>query len=174
MKLKEFKIFSFLLFLSFNLCSQSKVSGFIYEKDTEVVLKMVEVYDIEKGLITTSSENGYYEFYTSKDVITLVFIADGYQFIEKSISLSEKNNLNIYFSNPIQELSEVVVKANNKKVFQLGRLKDIEGTAIFAGKKSEVISMDLSMANLASNNARQIYNQIAGLNIFQNDMRVYN
>ena len=25
------------------------------------------------------------------------------------------------------------------------------------------------MANLASNNARQIYNQIAGLNIFQND-----
>lgn len=169
MKLKEFKIFSFLLLSSFNLCSQSKVSGFIYEKDTEVVLKMVEVYDIEKGLITTSSENGYYEFYTSKDVITLVFIADGYQFIEKSIILSEKNNLNIYFSNPIQELSEVVVKANNKKVFQLGRLKDIEGTAIFAGKKSEVISMDLSMANLASNNARQIYNQIAGLNIFQND-----
>ena len=169
MKLKEFKIFSFLLFLSYNLFSQSKVSGFIYEKDTEVVLKMVEVYDIEKGLITTSTENGYYEFYTSKDVITLVFVADGYQFIEKSISLSEKNTLNIYFSNPIQELSEVVVKANNKKVFQLGRLKDIEGTAIFAGKKSEVISMDLSMANLASNNARQIYNQIAGLNIFQND-----
>ncbi|MBU86982.1 MAG: TonB-dependent receptor [Flavobacteriaceae bacterium] len=169
MKLKEFKIFSFLLFLSYNLFSQSKVSGFIYEKDTEVVLKMVEVYDIEKGLITTSSENGYYEFYTSKDVITLVFVADGYQFIEKSINLSEKNTLNIYFSNPIQELSEVVVKANNKKVFQLGRLKDIEGTAIFAGKKSEVISMDLSMANLASNNARQIYNQIAGLNIFQND-----
>ena len=169
MKLKEFKIFSFLLFLSYNLFSQSKVSGFIYEKDTEVVLKMVEVYDIEKGLITTSTENGYYEFYTSKDVITLVFVADGYQFIEKSINLSEKNTLNIYFSNPIQELSEVVVKANNKKVFQLGRLKDIEGTAIFAGKKSEVISMDLSMANLASNNARQIYNQIAGLNIFQND-----
>ena len=35
---------------------------------------MVEVYDIEKGLITTSSENGYYEFYTSKDVITLVLL----------------------------------------------------------------------------------------------------
>ncbi len=169
MKLKEFKIFSFLLFLSINLFSQSKVSGFIYENDTDLALKLVEVYDTDKGLITTSSENGYYEFYTSKDVITLVFIADGYQFIEKSISLSKNNILNIYFSNPIQELSEVVVKANNKKVFQLGRLKDIEGTAIFAGKKSEVISMDLSMANLASNNARQIYNQIAGLNIFQND-----
>ena len=48
-------------------------------------------------------------------------------------------------------------------------LRDVEGTSIFAGKKSEVISMDLSMANLASNNSRQIYSQIAGLNIYQND-----
>ena len=29
--------------------------------------------------------------------------------------------------------------------------------------------MDLSMANLASNNSRQIYNKVAGLNIYQND-----
>ena len=29
--------------------------------------------------------------------------------------------------------------------------------------------LELSMANLASNNARQIYNQIPGLNIYQND-----
>ena len=32
-----------------------------------------------------------------------------------------------------------------------------------------MILLDLSMANLASNNARQIYNQIPGLNIYQND-----
>ena len=63
----------------------------------------------------------------------------------------------------------MVVKANNQKIFQLSKLKDVEGTAIYAGKKSEVISMDLSMANLASNNSRQIYNQVAGLNIYQND-----
>ena len=29
--------------------------------------------------------------------------------------------------------------------------------------------MSLSMANLASNNARQVYSQIPGINIFQND-----
>ena len=63
----------------------------------------------------------------------------------------------------------MILKANNQKIFQLSRLKDIEGTSIFAGKKSEVISMDLSMASLASNNSRQIYSQIAGLNIYQND-----
>ena len=46
---------------------------------------------------------------------------------------------------------------------------DFEGTSVFAGKKNEVILLDLSMANMASNNARQIYNQIPGLNIYQND-----
>ncbi len=48
-------------------------------------------------------------------------------------------------------------------------MKDIEETKIYAGKKNEVILLELSMANLASNNARQIYNQIPGLNIYQND-----
>ena len=48
-------------------------------------------------------------------------------------------------------------------------MKDFEETSVFAGKKNEVILIELSMANLASNNARQIYNQIPGLNIYQND-----
>ena len=169
MKLREFKFFLFLFLFGINSWSQNYISGYVYEKDTEITLEKVEVYDIDNGLITTTSSDGFYEFETIKKEITLVFIANGYQFIEKTIILNEKNDLNIYFSNPVQELSEVIVKANNRKVFQLRRLRDVEGTAIFAGKKSEVISMDLSMANLASNNARQIYNQIAGLNIFQND-----
>jgi len=54
-------------------------------------------------------------------------------------------------------------------VFELKRLQDVVGTSIYAGKKTEVILVDQSMANLATNNARQIYSQVAGLNIFQND-----
>ena len=48
-------------------------------------------------------------------------------------------------------------------------MNDFEKTEIYAGKKSEVILVEQSMANLASNNSRQIYNQIPGLNIYQND-----
>ena len=169
MKLKDFKLFFVLLFFTFYSFSQNKVSGSVYEKDTDLILKNVSIYDLDKGLITTTDSLGNYQFVTLKKNITLVFIADGYQFIEKYISLNKNIILNIFFSNPIEKLSEVIVKANNEKVFQLSRLEDIKGTAIFAGKKSEVISMDLSMANLASNNSRQIYNQIAGLNIYQND-----
>ena len=62
-----------------------------------------------------------------------------------------------------------MVSAKKREVFQLSRLKDFEKTAIYAGKKTEVILVEQSMANLASNNARQIYSQIPGLNIYQND-----
>jgi Fe(3+) dicitrate transport protein len=51
----------------------------------------------------------------------------------------------------------------------LNALSDVEGTSIFAGKKNEVVLVKQSMANLASNNARQIYSQVTGLNIYQND-----
>ena len=169
MKLKVYKIFVLSLFFCFCSYSQNKISGIIYEKGTELKLEDVSVYDTEKGLITKSNSSGYYEFITIKKNINLVFIIEGYQFVEKSLLIEKNINLDITFSNQIQELSEVIVKANNQKIFQLSRLKDIEGTSIFAGKKSEVISMDLSMASLASNNSRQIYSQIAGLNIYQND-----
>ena len=169
MRLKVYKIFIVLFFWNTYSYSQSKVSGFVNESGTKIKLNEVSVYDTEVGLITKTNSLGYYEFTTEKSTITLVFIVDGYQFIEKYLSIEGDTNLDIIFSNPIQELNEVVVKANNKKKFQLSRLNDVQGTAIFAGKKSEVISMDLSMANLASNNSRQIYSQIAGLNIYQND-----
>jgi Fe(3+) dicitrate transport protein len=49
------------------------------------------------------------------------------------------------------------------------RLRDVEGTAIYAGKKSEVIVIKDITANTATNNSRQIYSKVAGLNIWEND-----
>ena len=69
----------------------------------------------------------------------------------------------------MQQLSEVQLNVRKKKIFALKRLKDVEETAIYAGKKTEVVLVEQSMANLASNNARQIYSQVVGLNIYQND-----
>ena len=68
-----------------------------------------------------------------------------------------------------ETLSEVEITSRRAKVFSIKRLKDVEETAIYAGKKTEVVLVDQSMASLASNNARQIYSQVAGLNIYQND-----
>jgi Fe(3+) dicitrate transport protein len=85
------------------------------------------------------------------------------------LTLTDFTDLKIELNFLSEELSEIQIKTRRAKVFELKRLKDVEGTAIYAGKKTEVILVNQSTANLASNNARQIFNQIAGLNIYQND-----
>src|ERR1700758_2658272 len=62
------------------------------------------------------------------------------------------------------------VKAKSfRQSFGITRLKDVEGAGIYAGKKSEVIVLKDVTANKATNNSRQIYGKIAGLNIYEND-----
>ncbi|HTC00957.1 MAG TPA: TonB-dependent receptor [Ferruginibacter sp.] len=65
-------------------------------------------------------------------------------------------------------LDSVKVKSARQS-FGIIRLNDVDGAGIYAGKKSEVIVIKDITANTATNNARQIYSKIAGLNIWEND-----
>lgn len=49
------------------------------------------------------------------------------------------------------------------------RLADVENMAIYAGKKNEVVVLSGIDANLATNNSRQIYAKVPGVNIIEND-----
>ncbi|MES2590639.1 MAG: TonB-dependent receptor [Bacteroidota bacterium] len=69
----------------------------------------------------------------------------------------------------IKKLDEITVEADKDNAFGITRLKQVEGTAIYAGKKNDVILLNDASANLATNNARQIYNKVAGLNIWESD-----
>lgn len=61
------------------------------------------------------------------------------------------------------------VKVNAPRSFGIARLKDVDAAGIYAGKKSEVVILKDVTANMATNNARQIYSKVAGLNIYEND-----
>jgi Fe(3+) dicitrate transport protein len=65
-------------------------------------------------------------------------------------------------------LDSVKVRSGRQS-FGIIRLNDVDGSGIYAGKKSEVIVIKDITANTATNNARQIYSKIAGLNIYEND-----
>jgi Fe(3+) dicitrate transport protein len=68
-----------------------------------------------------------------------------------------------------KKLREVIVKSGNDNEFGITRLKQVEGTSIYAGKKSEVIVLSGVNGNTAANNSRQIYSKVAGLNIWESD-----
>ncbi|PUZ22455.1 Fe(3+) dicitrate transport protein [Chitinophaga costaii] len=68
----------------------------------------------------------------------------------------------------IRNLDSVIVRRNEGKA-GFSHLHDVEGTSIYAGKKTEVIVLKDVVANTATNNPRQVYGKVAGLNIWEND-----
>jgi Fe(3+) dicitrate transport protein len=48
-------------------------------------------------------------------------------------------------------------------------MRSVDGMGIYAARKCELINIEQVTANLATNNARQVFNRVAGLNIWEND-----
>lgn len=96
----------------------------------------------------------------------IAFYKDGYVFTEQTVS-SSQYNVTLVLQKVI-ELNEVVIQKEKDKLFALGHLKDIDETAIYAGKKTEVVNIERLTANKGVNNARQIFAQVVGLTINEN------
>lgn len=61
------------------------------------------------------------------------------------------------------------VEIRDTKSGNFGSLRQVDGMKLTAGKKSEVIDVEQLTVNKATNNTRQVYAKVAGLNIFEND-----
>ena len=143
------------------------ISGRIVD-ETGNSLNKVQIHLLPNGEDFLSNEKGNYEITNLKTGdYELIIILENYETIQKNISLSKSIELNIVLKKLEIELSEVVVAAVAEKQFSLRKLRAVEGTAIYAGKKTEVVLLNQLTANVAANNARQIYAQIVGLNIYE-------
>ena len=169
MTLKDFSILSIFCLFSISLAAQQKVSGKVTSAENNKPIANVDIYDQGSGKLATTNESGYYEFTTEEKQLKIIFFSFEYEVFEKHLSVKENTIVNVALKPLGEQLSEVELNVRKTKIFAIKRLKDVEETAIFAGKKTEVVLVEQSMANLASNNARQIYSQVVGLNIYQND-----
>ena len=169
MRLKDFSTVIVFLLIGLAARSQSTVSGNVTNAQTQIPIADVEVYDKVSGLLAKTDALGFYQFETNKSELLIVFYSSEFEVKEAAVSVVNDMNFNVQLDELRVSLSEVEITTRKNKIFELSRLKDVEGTSIFAGKKTEVVLVEQSIANLASNNARQIYSQVVGLNIFQND-----
>jgi Fe(3+) dicitrate transport protein len=119
---------------------------------------------------TATDSTGYYQL---KNIpagnYTMIVSAVGYKATEQTLKLSGNVRADIKLEPETKELKAVVVNGDKDKTFGITRLRAIDGVNINAGKKSEVIVMSDVTANTSTNNARQIYNKVAGLNIWESD-----
>ncbi len=161
MRLKDFSILLVLL-LSISGFSQNTISGTTVSGNGET-LSSVEIYNPSSGKKYLSDGNGKFSIEVDTNEIDLIFYKENYLVLE--ITLSSLTSDNKVVLEKITNLSEVVVNKQKDKFSAISKLKDIDETAIYAGKKTEVITLDKITANKATNNPRQIYGQIVGLTI---------
>jgi Fe(3+) dicitrate transport protein len=162
MILKDFKYWLLLLFSALSF-SQNTISGVVTDLSGRT-LSTVEIYNKSSGVKHYSDKNGIFKLETdTSETIVFIFYKENYALLEVELTPSNVNvSINL---EKTTTLSEVVIQKQKEKIFALSKLKDIEETAIYAGKKTEVISLDKITANKATNNARQIFAQVVGLTI---------
>jgi len=156
------KVFSLLLlFVSAQSVAQT-LTGTITNADG-FAINLADVANSTTGVKTVTGTNGQFKITLNDGDNTILFYKDGYQ-LQELVVPSSQSEVSIILQK-VTELNEVVIQKEKDKLFALSHMKDIDETAIYAGKKTEVISLDKITANKAVNNARQIFGQIVGLTI---------
>lgn len=156
-----------LILFSTQLYSQNNFKGVVVSANTSLPVKNVEIFEESLGFLNITNADGLFNITTKKESLNLIFFCDNY--IVSKLNVNEKTFITHKIYPLVVDLDDVEIIVSDFETFNLGRLNDIENTSMYSGKKTEVIKVNQAIANLATNNARQIYSQISGLNVFQND-----
>lgn len=148
---------------------QLTIKGIIHVGDETARYATVQL--LPTSVTALSNENGYFRFAKLAPGNYIIKVsAPGFADYADSITLSNKNlSLDIILTTASATTLNEVVVVSRKNEAVSGKLTDVSGTAIYAGKKTELINMRYINGNLATNNTRQIYARIPGLNIWEYD-----
>ena len=165
-----FKLFSIFFFLScFTANAQYSITGKITD-NKNIPVNEAEIY-YSAGSLAKSNSSGEYKIEDLKrGNYKLTITKQGFKSVSKKIEIKDKNvELDFALDSLVIRLKEITVKTESDNSFGISRLNNVEGTLIYAGKKNEVIELNDVSANLSTNNSRQIYSKIPGLNIWESD-----
>ncbi len=165
----KFPIFLLLVLFAFKVQSQGvSVSGLVVFGKQPVAHASVIIQPTANKIIA-GEEGSFMLMNISPGDYTLEVSAIGYKTIRQKIHIENENiyvRLQLFMQ--AKTMDSVRVQAD-KMNSGFTRLRDVEGTSIYAGKKTEVVVMKDVIGNKATNNSRQVYSKVAGLNIWEND-----
>jgi len=120
---------------------------------------------------TVTDEDGNFQFRNLAPGDYSIRVSSiGFFTIQKTVTVGNSNlHISVPLSIDIKNLDSITIQNLEKMKSGFTRLHDVEGTAIYAGKKTEVVVMKDLIANKSTNNSRQVYSKVAGLNIWEND-----
>ncbi len=153
------------------LSSQNTLTGRVFDQATSLPLAGAQIQLTEFSQGIRSDSAGRFVFQNLQEGnYHLEINYPGRRQYRQSIAVGPQNTpLMVWLEDEAQTLPGVTIQAGNEGNFGLERLRAVEGVAIYEGKKSEVVLLRELSANLATNNPRQLYARVAGLNIWESD-----
>jgi Fe(3+) dicitrate transport protein len=170
MKNRAFLILLFILWAGLAFAQKGKLSGKL--KDSEGKSILFASLWIEKVNLGTQTDS----------IGSFVFseIPFGQYLLKiQALGLGEKtekitiekpfHELEITLNLRSKSLQAVEVTGQQESDFGMGKMKSVDQFGIYEGRKTEVIVLKNTSANLATNNARQVFGKVTGLNIWESD-----
>lgn len=152
-----------------NVFSQYRLSGTVSSIDSTAIKACVVYLNDERKSATTDSRGRFLFEDLPNGIYTLYFTSIDFVADQVTVNVNNRNqHIRVFLPQRIERLAEVMI-TDVQSTFGFTRMRPVENLGIYEGKKSEVIILDQLVANLATNNARQVYSRVAGLNIWEND-----
>ena len=169
MKLKGFKIL-LMCFITVNAFSQYRLSGIITSAEDTTAVKECIIYLNDDKQSAISDARGRFLFEdVSNGSYKLHFMTPEFKYETIEVIISNGDAFVRVALQPRNEILQEVMITDAQSGFGFTRMRSVESMGIYEGKKSEVIIPEQLVANTSTNNARQIYSRVAGLNIWEND-----
>ncbi len=130
---------------------------------------MVDLYLEPDNMLASTNNQGNATLQVTTGKKTLTIFKTGFENKKEEINVLRDTTVLIELKKLEQSLATFEVSEEKSGNFGVTTLNSIDGMAIYAGKKNEVLLPDQIDANKATNNARQVYARIPGLNIWESD-----
>src|SRR5688572_18418842 len=166
------KVFSLFLFSMVTVMSvaQHRLTGILRSDEDSVAVSECTVYLNNGTASAPTDKTGRFVFEDlSNGVYTLHFTGSGFKYLKQEVTISNGDQHVCVYLTPFRQTLQEVMITDASDNFGITRMRAVENFGIYEGKKSEVIVPEKLVANLATNNARQVYSRVAGLNIWEND-----
>ncbi|MFT4833754.1 MAG: Fe(3+) dicitrate transport protein, partial [Flavobacteriaceae bacterium] len=168
MKKKHYILF-LLVFITFWAKSQSfRVYGGVFSTEGEP-LADATVFVEQINHRSTTDSTGSYELFLPQGSHLLQVFSLGKNVGKLDINLNADSEINFTLTEFYEALNEVEIVSTRVETSGISRLRSVDGFGIYESKKNELIIMDDFAANKVTNNARQIFAKVPGLNIWESD-----
>ncbi len=162
-----------LLFVCGGMLAQNSfsVSGQVLNQETgnPIVGATLFISAIQKG--AAADENGEFKIEKlSPGIYTINLNSLGYQDTSYTIELTDQSiDVRFFMLGTVTDITTINVTDDRGQAPGIQRLRQVENNAIYASKKNELILLSRLTINAATNNSRQVYAKVSGLNIWESD-----